>query len=80
MGGLVFFFNLEDFLILIFSFVCVQHDCFERAVGILRTKSVEEILAIEDCGKETLKAEVQRQSEEDFEAFKTFLCVSALQL
>ena len=58
--------------------VCDQHDCFERAVEILRTKGVEEILAIEDCGKESLKDEVQRQSEEDFEAFKTFLCVSAL--
>ena len=57
---------------------CVQHDCFQRAVDMLRNMSVEEIQALEDCGKEALKAEVQRQSEEDLEAFKTFLHVSDL--
>ncbi|KAK7489789.1 hypothetical protein BaRGS_00018971 [Batillaria attramentaria] len=51
----------------------VKHDCYERAVKILRTKSVAEIMSLEDCGKEALKEEVVRQSEEDYEAFKAFL-------
>ncbi|XP_070176538.1 uncharacterized protein [Littorina saxatilis] len=51
----------------------VKHDCFERAVQILRNSSLEEILALEDCGKETLREEVEHQSKDDIEAFKTFL-------
>ncbi|XP_070175922.1 uncharacterized protein [Littorina saxatilis] len=51
----------------------VKHDCYERAVQILRNSSLEEILALEDCGKEALREEVERQSKDDIKAFKPFL-------
>ncbi|KAK7094857.1 hypothetical protein V1264_006349 [Littorina saxatilis] len=55
----------------------VKHDCFERAVEIMRISSLEEILVLEDCGKETLREEVERQSKDDIEAFKSFLSAKA---
>lgn len=51
----------------------VKHDCFERAVEILRTYALADIIALEDCGAEALREEVKRQSMEDPEAFKVFL-------
>ncbi|XP_025112706.1 uncharacterized protein LOC112575226 isoform X2 [Pomacea canaliculata] len=51
----------------------VKHDCFTRGLEILKTKSVEEIMALEDCGVEALKEEVLQQSKEDYDAFKKFI-------
>ncbi|KAL8612788.1 hypothetical protein ACOMHN_033458 [Nucella lapillus] len=51
----------------------VKHDCFQRCVEILRTMSVDQILKLEDCGKDSLKQEVQHQSETNFDSFCSFL-------
>ncbi|KAL8568557.1 hypothetical protein ACOMHN_058494 [Nucella lapillus] len=51
----------------------LESECFDRAVSILRTKSIWEIGGLMDCGKESLLEEVHRQSTEDPETFRSLL-------
>lgn len=51
----------------------VKHDCYERAVQLLRTKTFEEITKLEDCGTFPLNKEIKRQYRTDYDGFRAFL-------